>query len=261
MGKTRGQPGNTMLKKEQEEEEDCKPSLVLETIPTENTAIKEEEDCKPTLLLNGVSNTRSSCRMEKRKSPTTNNRHLPIRQVKLEEVEEVEEDNVYINNPEMEIPVPRKQTPRIYKQEQIGNLIRYINSDKMTAREASAKANISYQSACRYYKSYLKDPNHAIPVQQLLQTYTQEQKSKLIGYVVHDKMSITAASKKANMSNETGRKYYHQYLKDRNIDGPMKNVMTRDQINQLIGYVVDDKMSVTAAAKKVNVPYSTAYKY
>jgi hypothetical protein len=41
---------------------------------------------------------------------------------------------------------------------------------------------------------------------------TQEQINQLIGHIVDDKMSKTAASKKANMSCATGSKYYRQYL-------------------------------------------------
>jgi hypothetical protein len=82
--------------------------------------------------------------------------------------------NVYNNDPEKRIPLPRDRNARTYTQEQIGNLIRYINSDKMTLKEASAKANMTYHSGCYYYNKYLEDPNHNIPIPQLHQSYTQD---------------------------------------------------------------------------------------
>jgi hypothetical protein len=65
---------------------------------------------------------------------------------------------------------PRKY----YTLEQTGNLIKYINDDKMTLKEASAKANMTYHSGCYYYNKYLEDPNHNIPIPQLHQSYTQD---------------------------------------------------------------------------------------
>jgi hypothetical protein len=84
--------------------------------------------------------------------------------------------NLYKNDPEKKISLPRNRymrITRVYTQEQIGNLIRYIN-DKMTVREASAKANMPYSSAHKYYTRYLKDPNHTIPLTRVRQYYTQE---------------------------------------------------------------------------------------
>jgi hypothetical protein len=68
--------------------------------------------------------------------------------------------NVYKNDPEKKISSLRNQhaqTPRIYMQGQIENLIRYINDDKMTIGEASA--NMTYISGRYYHNKYLKDPN------------------------------------------------------------------------------------------------------
>jgi hypothetical protein len=53
------------------------------------------------------------------------------------------------------MPLPRDRKPNMYTQEQIGNLIRYIEGDKMAVTEASAKANIPYSSGRHYYNRYL----------------------------------------------------------------------------------------------------------
>jgi hypothetical protein len=74
-------------------------------------------------------------------------------------------------------------------------------------------------------------------------------KDELIRYIVDDKMSISAASKKENMSKTAGRRSYHRCLKARNMDSPIGKY-TQDQINQLIGYIVGNKMAITTAAKK-----------
>jgi hypothetical protein len=48
----------------------------------------------------------------------------------------------------------------------------------------------------------------------------QERKNKLIGYIVDNKMSIKVAAKKANISQSTGRNYYHRYLNVQKHDVP-----------------------------------------
>jgi hypothetical protein len=131
--------------------------------------------------------------------------------------------SVYKNDPEKKIPLKRSGhmcIRRDYTQEQIENLIGYINSDKMTLKEASTKVHMTYRSSNYYYAKYLKHPNHNISRLLLHQTYTQDQKSAFIDYVINDKMSIRAASKKANMSAPTANKYYHQYLKNQQRNRP-----------------------------------------
>jgi molybdenum-dependent DNA-binding transcriptional regulator ModE len=130
--------------------------------------------------------------------------------------------NVYNNDPEKRIPLPRDRNARTYTQEQIGNLIRYINSDKMTLKEASAKAKMDYDSARRYYKRYLEDPNHNIPVSISRQHYTQDQKNEFIGYIINDKMTIKAASKKANIPYDSGYNYCQKYLNNQKRNGPTR---------------------------------------
>jgi hypothetical protein len=290
---------------------------------TENITIKkeEQEDCKPTLVLNGVTNTRSSGRITKRKPPVTNNRSLPALQVKLEQdtdtkallksesnssnsaskprisqeqinqlIDYVVNDNMsiikaarkakisknsgfiyynlYKNDPEKRIPLARNQQPVIfYTQEQISNLIKYIDTDKMTVKEASAKANMAYKSGRRYYAKYLKDPNHNIPIPRLARNYTQDQKNKVIGYIINDKMSITAASKKAKMNFGTAQRYYHNYFKVQNpgIARPShiatNRTYTQEQIKEVISYIVNDKMTIAAASRKANISPDSAGKY
>jgi hypothetical protein len=109
--------------------------------------------------------------------------------------------NLYKNDPEKKISLPQNQAPRIPTQEQIENLIRYINQDKMSVAQAAIKANMHYSSGNYCYNRYLKDHNHA--VQQLHQSYTQDQREAFIGYIINDKMSIRAASRKAKMNHVT----------------------------------------------------------
>jgi hypothetical protein len=151
-------------------------------------------------------------------------------------------------------------THKHYTQEQIKEVIGYIVDDNMSVRAASKKVNITPYIAGRHYRQYLNDNNMVVPVPKN-KRYTQDEINKLIGYIVDDKMNITAASNKANISNETGRKYYHQYLKDHNIDDPIRKRITKYQKIELIGYIVDEKMSIKVASKKANIPYATAHKY
>jgi transposase len=178
--------------------------------------------------------------------------------------------NEYKNDPEKKIPLSRNPCmhPRKYcAQEQIGNLIKYVDDDKMTVTEASAKANMPCYSARYYYNRYLEDPNHNIPVPKTQQSYTQDQKNEFIDYIVRDKMSILAASKKAKMRITTAQRYYHKYFKVQNpgIATPSHIITpkcyTQEQIKQVVSYIVDDKMSMAAASRKANFSHMSAGKY
>jgi hypothetical protein len=155
---------------------------------------------------------------------------------------------------------------RVYTQEQIENLIRYIEDDKMALKETSAKANLTYSSGHHYYNRYLKDPNHNIPVSQSQYIYTQDQKNKFLGYIINDKMSIKAASKKARMNVGTAENYY-KHFKVQNPDIPTPGHIatlkcyTQEQIKEVIGYIVDDKMTIKAASRKANFNEGSARKY
>jgi hypothetical protein len=149
-------------------------------------------------------------------------------------------------------------TRRCFTQEQIKEAISYIVDDKMSIAAASRKANMPPDAARRHYRQYLKDNGMKVPVKRVSKHYTHGKKSELIGYIFGDKMTIKAASKKANMSCHYGTKYYRQYLKDHNLTIPHLNSIPQDQINQFIRYIVDGKMSITAASKKANMSKTTA---
>jgi hypothetical protein len=131
----------------------------------------------------------------------------------------------------------------------------------MSIRAASRTANFCKKSASIYYHQYLKDNNMEIPEGKYSKRYTQDDINKLIHYIVDDKMSITEASKKANMDHNTGHKYYRKYLKDHHLDVPIRNIITQEQKSKMIGYIVDEKMTIKAAAKKANMSCSVGHKH
>jgi transposase len=298
MVKTRSQTGNVAIKKE--EEEDCKPSLHLGSVrntrssdriakrkpstinhrvfSAQHTKVEEDTDTK-SLLQSGskslnlgpkpkisqeqinqliscivVDNMSIAKASRKVNISTTSGRHYY---------------NVYKNDPYKNIPSapnPCVQPARLYTPEQIENLIRYISQDKMPVAQASAKANMTYHSACTYYNKYLKDPNHAIPLPIVRPYYTQDQRGKLISYIVNDKMSIVAASKKVKLSVKTGRRYYHKYFKENNNIPVPSHIhyrprCTQEQIKEVISYIVKDKIAVTAAARKANMSQQSAARH
>jgi hypothetical protein len=103
-------------------------------------------------------------------------------------------------------------------------------------------------SAGKYYQHYLIDNNteHCVPSNK---RYTQDRINELIRYIVNDKMTIIAASKKVNMGVDADRKYYRQFQKNHNLDIP-KKFITQSQKSELIGCIVNDKMTIKAALKK-----------
>jgi hypothetical protein len=128
----------------------------------------------------------------------------------------------------------------------------------MSISAASRKVNIYPTTAVNYYRKYLKDNNMKIPV--LRKTYTQDEINNFIRYMVVDKMTITAASKKANIDRCTGGKRYRQYLRDHHLDVPQKFI-TQEQKSKLIGYIVHDKMTITRASKKTNMHQATGSRH
>jgi hypothetical protein len=137
----------------------------------------------------------------------------------------------------------------------------------MTIKEASAKADMPYSSACQYYARYLKDPKYTIPIPQLRQCYTQEQREAFLGYIINNKMSVKAASRKAKMNPNGAKNYFHNYFNVQNpgIARPSHIVTpkhyTQEQIQEVIGYIVDDKMSIAAASRKANFKEDSVRKY
>jgi hypothetical protein len=119
-----------------------------------------------------------------------------------------------VQNPGIATP-SHISTRKCYTQEQIKEVISYIIDDKMTIAAASRKANICEHSAEKYYRQYLIDNNMEMPVPKNNKCCAQDQIDELIRYIVDNKMSILAASKKANMSYVTSHKYYRQYLNNR----------------------------------------------
>jgi hypothetical protein len=295
MAKTRSQTGNIKIIKE---EEDSKTTLLLNgvsntrrssriakrTPPVTNNRhlsaqqVKMEEDTDTKSLLKSESSSSNSISRPRISQEQINqlihyivNDNMIIREasrkVNMSEGSGHNYYKLYKNDPEKKIPVPRDQTPKMYTQEQIGNLIRYINDDKMTLTEASVKAHMSYVSGKYYYAKYLEDPNHSIPIPRLYRHYTKDQKNEFFNYIVRDKMSIKVASKKAKMNHTTATLYYHKYFKVLNPDvATPSHIATRkhytqEQIKEVISYIVDDKMTVVAASTKANFNKTSAAKY
>jgi transposase len=300
MVKTRSQTGNITVKKE--DEEDVKPTLGLENVrdtrssdriskripPVTNNGslraqqVKVEEDTDTKSLLKSSSKySKSGKRQDISQEQISQlidyivndnmSVHKASRKVNISHPTGLRYYNVYKNNPEKKIPVPqnRYMHPRkYYTQEQIANLIKHVDDDKMTVKEASAKADINFDSGRYYHNKYLEDPNHNIPIARPYQTYTQDQREAFIHYVISDKMSIKAASRKAGVNNNTGKTYYRNYFKVQNPDIPKpshiatRKCYTQEQIKEVISCIVDDNMSINAASKKANItPYIAGIHY
>jgi hypothetical protein len=122
-------------------------------------------------------------------------------------------------------------------------------------------------TAQAYYHTYFKQqyPGIATPSHIVTPKYaTQEQIKQVIRYIVNDKMTITAASRKAKMSRNTATRHHRQYLIDNNMEILVHRYTkpySQEQKSELIRHIVDNKMSVNAASKKVNMYLRTAYKY
>jgi transposase len=148
--------------------------------------------------------------------------------------------------------------------------IGYIVNDNMTQEDAAYKAGLARDTVRKYYRRYLKEngSKSRISKNRLLRkgkTYTQEHVKKLIDLIVTDNMSITTASKQLDMGSHTAQRYYRQYLGDPHRRIPMpKNSSKRTshaQIRKLIGYIVNDKISVLAASIKADMSARSAKKY
>jgi transposase len=293
MAKTRSQTENIAIKKE--EQEDCKPTLLLNRVSnvTKNKITKRKPSSNRPLPAQQVKVEEDSDTKALLKSSSQYPKVVKTQRITQEKINQLVDyivnDNMsvtaashklnissntasyyyklYKNDPEKRIPVPRYDISKIFKQEQIGNLIRYIDTDKMTVKDAAAKANLAYKSGKYYYNKYLKDPNHMIPIAHSYQTYTQDQKSEFIGYVINDKMNILAASKRAEMNPVAGYRHYHKYFEQQNPDIATPShittnrTYTQKQIKEVISYIVHDKMSIVAASRKTNFCPWSAGKY
>jgi response regulator of citrate/malate metabolism len=180
----------------------------------------------------------------------------------------------YMEDPEHKIPIVKSKSGngKPCTQDQINKLISYIVDGNNSIPVAAKMANISVGSGRKYYQLYMDDPQHRIPIQTRKvcsgNGFTQEQINELIHYIVHDKMTLKAASLKANMSKGTAGKYYRQYLKnphlkDRNDNktGGSGYVLTQEKVKQVIKYIVDDNLSIDVAAGKAKISPGAARKY
>jgi hypothetical protein len=89
----------------------------------------------------------------------------------------------------------------------------------------------------------------------------------LIFYNVSEKFTVKDASKKDNVSCETGRKYYQQYVSDPDNDAPMlcqlahPQLCSQQQSAQLFSYIFDNNMFIKAASEKANMIVSICSKH
>jgi hypothetical protein len=172
----------------------------------------------------------------------------------------------YLDDPNHNIPIPtpnRSDFNELCTQKQISDLIGYITNDKMAIVVAAKKAGMTASTARRYYARYLHDPNCEIPTPHNRSNNincTKQQVREVNGYL-DDNMSLNAASAKANMSIYNTRKYYDIYLNDPerripNVKPRSGKHYSQKQIQQVIRYIVDDKLSIRSAAikSKMGVP-------
>jgi transposase len=183
---------------------------------------------------------------------------------------------LYREDPEHKTPKLGKDVrrgKRYFTYEKIEALINSIIHDKLTIDEAAKKAGIHKKTAMNYYTKYMTDPERSIPVRATIgssvqKVYTQENVKKVIDYVENDKMTIRDAAKKLDMGESSAYIYYNKYKNDpnRNIPVARKPVnptkcCTSEQIERVIGHIVNDKMSIAKAALKVGIGRNTASMY
>jgi hypothetical protein len=289
MVKTRSQTGNPTIKKEENSETNLLLNSVRNTRSTNRIAkrepsphtnglsaqqIKEEEGSDTKSLLN------PSSKLPRKQKVSQEQINQLIRyivndkiglpqaacKVNIGHTTAIHYYNEYKNHPEKKIPLPRTQTSTFSTQEQIRDFIRYVNIDKMTVKEASKKANVTLDSARRYYNKYLEDPDRNIPIPQLSRAYSKDQIAKFISYLVDDKMPIKDASIKANLTRTAGKKYYRKYFKQ-NPDIPIPSqiniprLYSKEQIKEAINYIVKDKMSIKDASVKANISLASVTRH
>jgi hypothetical protein len=185
---------------------------------------------------------------------------------------------MYADDPEHKIPLPRKRQSRSgglkITHEQIKSLIQHVDNG-MKFPAAAKLANMTIHTAERYYEKYMRDPNKNIPVPNFdaiapTKALLYDKVKALIGYIVDDKMSVNAASIKASMCAKTGKKYYDKYLEDPEHKIPVPQATeangtrkrpTFEQVKAMIGYIVDNNMSVLAAAKQADMSVETSRRY
>lgn len=146
--------------------------------------------------------------------------------------------------------------PRV-NQDQINKLIKCIVNDKMTITEAAKEAGMHIYTGRSYYKKYVEDPEHKIPLSMPTSNRcTQQQINKIISYIVNNNMTILDAAEKTNMDMDSANCYYDIYVNDPEHKIPMAIAIlsrpkgySREEIQQFIYYILNDNMSVPEACK------------
>ncbi|KAI8888762.1 hypothetical protein K501DRAFT_329636 [Backusella circina FSU 941] len=178
--------------------------------------------------------------------------------------------NIYMDDPERKVPLPRgiHREKSFYTEKEIKALISCIVDKKMTLTTAARILNMGVCTAAKFYQRYLNDPTKKNFTQRCVQVYTQPQINSVIHYIVKDKMSILAASKKAKMSYSSATSYYKYFLKKKTVPKPRFSNLRRwkkrldfDQVKKLISYIVDDEMSIEQASLNLNVTAQTGKRY
>jgi hypothetical protein len=95
---------------------------------------------------------------------------------------------------------------------------------------------------------------------------TQAQINQLIHHVVYDKMPIPEAAFKTNITEKKARDYYKRYSQDPNhaIPKQLQRILRshlQTKVEKLVGYIVNDKMSIRDACLKADMAETTARKY
>jgi hypothetical protein len=88
----------------------------------------------------------------------------------------------------------------------------------MSLADASRKAKFSKDTARRYNRQYIDDNNMGTPIANVGNRFTHDKINGFLRYLFDEEMSIEAASKKANMSSPSGRRYYEKYLENQHLD-------------------------------------------
>ncbi|KAI8882582.1 hypothetical protein K501DRAFT_273529 [Backusella circina FSU 941] len=176
--------------------------------------------------------------------------------------------NKYVNGADYDIPIANNRI-RTCTQDQIKRLIGYMTDGKTTILAASLKTGMCYSTARKYYKMYLNNPDHEIPIPSIrigkrCPHFTQTKIHKVLGYIINDKMSIAAASRKANMSYNSVTRHYNKFENNPNRNSDLFNppyIHGSDFIKECIGYMINDKMTFRAASNKAKIAVNTYRKY
>jgi transposase len=166
----------------------------------------------------------------------------------------------YMYKEDGKIPKPRNYqlytfTKRTH--DQVKDLIRYVEKDKLSIIAASAKVKLSPSTSMKYFSEYRKTGRIPTPPTSKETYCTVEQKRLLIDFLFNDKMTLQEATLNASMTLEAGIKYYTKQLVGPGLQVPPElkgsiGPYTNEQIKVLIGFVANDKMSVEEALARVS---------